>query len=331
MNCPKTCADAPNIEITQKLLTQESLPWSDEIQFTQRLGEKRIIDGKDVAVVFVKNRRMDHATPHLMCACDFHYEKQEHAHLHHIDAHSCKRKKEWYKARLTEVAIAYNDRGLSPKEIILDIFDRVVNKGEFLGQTEGDWFYVQNLGNMFAQLFWISECDEKWPFRKGLPFYEARLAQQHKLYAAVNEPPPLLSIGDFAFSFALQLVRELYQEKKLGLNGMVLIPYIEPPADVLNTARAPMVTWGNIDLSTVAGLVWVAKFDERFQIEVQRKHNEYKGVLCIFDHDAHDVLLHAVEVDLSHGARFGPDVDDVLFWELLVAEFVDKNFPKKIV
>jgi hypothetical protein len=283
-----TCPKAPDIAITQEVLDKDSLPWAS-VGFTQRLLEVRIINGKHVALVGDSDNATKeaggHDEPYLKCACDFHCVNEGNSIRMLVDTFKCERNRAWATARRKQVGDEYRARGVSLRDTILELCDRVWNKGEYVGQTQGSWLFVQHVAEMLS-----------------------------------------VTVGT-----VLNEIGELYGEKRLSLNGMVLIPYIEPPADVVNTARTPMVTWGNINLSAVDGLVWAAKFDGRFQIEVQRKHNEYKGVLCIFDHDVYDVLLHAVDVDLLHGARFGPDVDDVTSWRLLVTEFVDKNFPKKIV
>ena len=106
---------------------------------------------------------------------------------------------------------------------------------------------------------------------------------------------------------------------------IVPIPCQPKEPDVPNDKRTPMVSWESVDPSEVPGLVWAAKFDGRFQIEVQRK-NDGKAVLCIFDHDESDRLLHTVDVGLSCGAGSGPDVDDILCLELLVTQFIGENF-----
>ena len=152
MTCPKTCAAAPNIRITQELLDKDSLSYGEANEYRERLGSVRITKGKHVALIFAKRADESRPTPYLKCACDFHFEEREHARMHYIDTYKCSRKEAWYKKRTKEVAAEYNDKGLSPREIILDIFDRAVCKGEFLGQRNGDWIYVQHIGEIFAML-----------------------------------------------------------------------------------------------------------------------------------------------------------------------------------
>lgn len=281
-----TCAEAADIVITQGVLDNDALPWK-EVGFTQRLREIRVIDGKHVALVGVCNNATreagGHEDPHLMCACDMHRVCEDNSIRALVDTFHCVRKRVWEKERRMQVGEEYRARGVSLRDAILELCDRVWNKGEYVGQTQGNWLYVQHVAEILS----------------------------------VTRAPVLRAID------------ELRGEKRLSLNGMVLIPHQEPKADIPNTARTPMVSWENMDPSEVEGLVWAAKFDGRFQVEVQRKNDGECGVLCIFDHDAGDVLLHAVDVGLSYGAMFGPDADDVLTWESLIVEFVDKNFSPK--
>lgn len=280
-----TCAEAADVVITQKVLNKDSLPWK-EVGFTQRLREVRIIDGKHVALIDVTNNATreagGHEQPYLKCACEFHRVRESNCVRSLVDTHQCERKQVWEKERLKQVGDEYRARGTSLRDAMLDLCDRVWNRGEYVGQTQGDWLYVQHIAEMFA----------------------------------------------VTVRTVLTMVGELHGEKRLSLSGMVLIPYQPEEPDIPNDKRTPMVSWESMDPSEVPGLVWAAKFDGRFQIEVQRKDDE-NAVLCLFDHNENDRLLHAADVGLSYGARFGPDVDDILHWESLVTEFVDKNFPQK--
>ncbi len=281
-----TCAKANDIAIAQEVLDKDSLPWAN-VGFTQRLREVRVMDGKHVALVGVSNNATREAggqdEPHLKCACDFHRVQEANCVRMLVNTFDCERKRTWGKERRKQVGAEYLANGVVLHDAILDLCDRVWNKGEYVGQTEGSWLYVQHVAEMF----------------------------------------------DMGIPTVLTVVAGLHSEKRVDLNGMVLTPYTERKPDIPSPTRTPMVSWENIDPSEVNGLVWASKLDGRFQVEVQRKNDEHKGVLCVFDHDANDALLHAVDVGLSYGARFGPDVDDVLTWEALVTEFIDKNFPAK--
>ena len=83
----------------------------------------------------------------------------------------------------------------------------------------------------------------------------------------------------------------------------------------------PLAVWED-DNSSHTDLVWWVRLDDRYQIEVHRI-GEYKGILCIFDHDSKDALLYIEEVVLSYNALFGPDISDVGEWQKKVVEFVD--------
>jgi len=280
-----TCAEAPDITITQKVLDKDALPWK-EVGFTQQLREVRIIDGKHVALVGVTNNATreagGHEDPLLICACDLHRVHEDNCVRSLVSgAHQCGRKLAWGKELRREIAATYRANGVLISDAILDLCDRIWNKGEYVGQTEGSWLYVQHIAEMFD-----------------------------------------VEMGD-----VLRVVANLQRKKRIDLSGMVFVPYQEKEQDLPNEKRTPMVSWESMDPSSVPGLVWVTKLDGRFQIEVQRMKDEYKGVLCIFDHHESDRLLHSENVGLSYGARFGPDADDVLHWESLVTQFVDKNFP----
>jgi hypothetical protein len=337
MACPKTCASAPNIEITQELLDRDSLPWSDEIQFVQQLGEKRTINGKDVAVVFAKNIHDDHFLPYLKCACDFHYEDREHSRMHYIDAHSCKRKTIWYCERWNEVAFEYNYKGLlSPKMIVFDIFDRVVNKGEFLGQREGDWVFVENIAEVFLALDPKVWGEEEYPLRKDSILCKRVCAQGHMTAETVNknrppeshwnpEPP---TRKELAFTYALDIVRMLIAEKKLSLMGMVLVSYVEPPPKVSDDTRTPMLSWEAKMDPTIPMpnmLVWMTRLKRRHHAEVQRTQ-EWSATLCLFYHGRKgkpDRLVKTWKVALSYGAQFGPAAGDVSMWQEMLKKFLE--------
>jgi hypothetical protein len=74
-------------------------------------------------------------------------------------------------------------------------------------------------------------------------------------------------------------------------------------------------------------LVWASVCDCRFGIEIQRTEDPYAGVLCIFDLDNGEALLHSENVTVAFGAPFGPDAADVASWQDKGVEFID-NFLK---
>lgn len=87
------------------------------------------------------------------------------------------------------------------------------------------------------------------------------------------------------------------------------------------TTPTPLASWSHDD-SAHPELVWWAKLDDRWQIEVQRT-DAYHATLCVFDHDNSDVLAHSEPVGLSYGALFGPDMGDVAHWQDKVMAYVD--------
>ncbi|MDO8572123.1 MAG: hypothetical protein Q7R79_05580 [bacterium] len=85
--------------------------------------------------------------------------------------------------------------------------------------------------------------------------------------------------------------------------------------------RTPLAPWDYEDTG-VSNLVWFARLDKKYQVEVQRT-GEYSAVLCIFDHTNNDRLLVSYDVGLAYGAQFGPDVGDVRQWQEKVINFID--------
>ena len=89
----------------------------------------------------------------------------------------------------------------------------------------------------------------------------------------------------------------------------------------------PLADWDN-EQSSNPNLVWWSRLDNRYQIEVYRK-GEHEAKLVIFDHTDNDKVLMSLDVGLSYGAIFGPDVDDVMYWQEMACNFVDSlNNPK---
>jgi len=74
-------------------------------------------------------------------------------------------------------------------------------------------------------------------------------------------------------------------------------------------------------------LVWSARFDERFWIEVQ-SIGEFTADLVIYDHNNNNEELLREGVQLCYEAAFGPDADDVYAWKQRVIRFIDTEFKK---
>lgn len=68
--------------------------------------------------------------------------------------------------------------------------------------------------------------------------------------------------------------------------------------------------------------VWEATLDDRYECQVIRTEDPYKGILLI--HDGTREILRE-EVGLSYAAQFGPDVDDVQLWQDMCIQAVDKD------
>lgn len=85
--------------------------------------------------------------------------------------------------------------------------------------------------------------------------------------------------------------------------------------------RTPLANWDDDD-SRHFDLIWWARLDGRYQVEVQRV-SDYLGILVVFDHNDGDHLIHSDEVGLSHGAIFGPDAGDVSDWKHRTMQVID--------
>jgi len=70
-------------------------------------------------------------------------------------------------------------------------------------------------------------------------------------------------------------------------------------------------------------LIWEATLDNQYKCQVIRL-NEVHGQLSVVDNKTDNKLLER-PVTLSYGARFGPDVDDLYYWQELCVETVDKE------
>lgn len=68
-------------------------------------------------------------------------------------------------------------------------------------------------------------------------------------------------------------------------------------------------------------IIWESKLDDIYDCKVTRI-SENKGTLTMIDQ--FDRVLLEREVGLLYGAVFGPDIEDVAYWEDLCVEVVDK-------
>lgn len=88
----------------------------------------------------------------------------------------------------------------------------------------------------------------------------------------------------------------------------------------------PLLPWNAADRGDYpALLVWRARLDTRYLVEVQRT-DDYHGKLLIFDHEREDQEIAHWDVGLSYGAVFGPDTADVQEWEEKVTDFIDHSY-----
>jgi len=89
----------------------------------------------------------------------------------------------------------------------------------------------------------------------------------------------------------------------------------------------PKARWEDTN-KTYSGLIWWAKLDDRYQVEVHSEtENMDRGILHIFDHKNENKLIHSEPVPVAYGARFNPDILDVEEWKEK-AIFVVDNLSK---
>lgn len=68
-------------------------------------------------------------------------------------------------------------------------------------------------------------------------------------------------------------------------------------------------------------IIWEAKLDDLYECKVTRI-SEHKGKLTMLD--PFNRILIDREVGLLYGAVFGPDIEDVAYWEELCVAEIDK-------
>lgn len=67
--------------------------------------------------------------------------------------------------------------------------------------------------------------------------------------------------------------------------------------------------------------IWEASLDNRYDCKVERVE-DYLGHLTVVDTETSKTMLDE-DVSLMYGARFGPDVADVAFWEDMIIKAID--------
>jgi hypothetical protein len=90
----------------------------------------------------------------------------------------------------------------------------------------------------------------------------------------------------------------------------------------------PMMNWD--DKAPFRGeCVWWSRLDGKYQVEVHRTSDPYRGCFHIYDHDNNMKHVHSEPVTLSYSAMFGPDVEDVRLWEELACRYADGEIDDK--
>ncbi|KKQ32205.1 MAG: hypothetical protein US45_C0025G0008 [Candidatus Nomurabacteria bacterium GW2011_GWA1_37_20] len=90
----------------------------------------------------------------------------------------------------------------------------------------------------------------------------------------------------------------------------------------------PLLPWDSPEDTNHPQLVWRSKLDDRYLIEAHRIDNR-NGKIFAFDHNKNDQEIFSMDVGLSYGAMFGPDVADVQEWQEKVIDFIDNIYNKQ--
>lgn len=80
-----------------------------------------------------------------------------------------------------------------------------------------------------------------------------------------------------------------------------------------------------VDPMLPANVIWAAILDNQFKVEVTRTGDTHKGQFTIYNSNAADAILCDEVVDVSYGARFGPDISDVCFWQEKAIKVIDSQ------
>lgn len=87
--------------------------------------------------------------------------------------------------------------------------------------------------------------------------------------------------------------------------------------------QKPIMAWGSQEpFDQECKVVWWSRVDNRYQVEVHRT-SDRSGTLLIFDHENNDKVILTKSVNLSYGAKFGPDVMDVELWKGISIDAID--------
>lgn len=80
----------------------------------------------------------------------------------------------------------------------------------------------------------------------------------------------------------------------------------------------PVQQWEDTDTRYQDNVVWWSRLDNQYLIEIiQDEDDGYTGTFFMYDHNNDNELVKEEKVGLAFGARFGPDVSDVMEWQEL--------------
>lgn len=108
----------------------------------------------------------------------------------------------------------------------------------------------------------------------------------------------------------------------ISLDGAV----VGLPQPVRAAPVGPVMEWDSNQESDGDWVVWWARLDARYQVEVTRHpDNTSHGTMTIYDHANNDSEIHTEQVSLAYGAVFGPDTGDVDAWMARAVRVADEH------
>lgn len=118
------------------------------------------------------------------------------------------------------------------------------------------------------------------------------------------------------------LATEAIERGLISVDGAVL----GLPRPVRTQPEGPVMDWDSTASSDGDWIVWWARLDSRYQVEVARDPARTSlATLTIYDHANFDAVIHTEAVVLGYGAIFGPDTDDVSKWKALATRIADEH------
>ncbi|HJC29023.1 MAG TPA: hypothetical protein H9759_06475 [Candidatus Dietzia intestinipullorum] len=118
-----------------------------------------------------------------------------------------------------------------------------------------------------------------------------------------------------------ELASEAVEAGLVSLDGAV----VGPPRPARTAPPGPVMNWDSTDETDGDWVVWWARLNGRYQVEVTRDPKDTShATLTIYDHTNNDTMVHNEHVGLAYGAVFGPDASDVGTWQERAAQIVEE-------